>query len=530
MNVLLASVFKPYGVDDEFGRADNKMELFHNQVTREQGVFSMRMSHHSGGLHLIASNIKPAVRILDFPTMAEFEQEIRSVGYDIIGISFIVPNALKAAHMVKRIRALSPRSRVVVGGHGAAIDDVVELVRADDICRGEGVRWFRDLLGEEPSRPLVHPVLDDAVDRRILGMPVPSTGRVFMPGVGCPNRCNFCSTSHFFGGRHHPFWSTGSELYDQLRRIERPGSPTDFWVLDENFLKFEDRVRDLAEIVAWHRKPWSFGLFSSAEAVNRYEPDFLVRMGVRFIWLGMESTVVPYPKNQGIDFRELIQRLQSRGVSVLISTILFLEEHDRQSLKKDVDSTIGLESDLIQFMQLGAPPGTPLYRKFKSEDKIRDISYIEWHGQGELPYKHPVFSPPETHRLLIEAFRSDFHRNGPSILRIAHTYLKGHEHLKTRAKGDPVLEMRLRLAQDRCRKSQVLLPACVKLAPSAEAREKAIEVQARYREAFGGLDPIRFALSQAVLAAARLEDRRIREHGDVLQPTTQRTSYRFSRS
>jgi hypothetical protein len=32
MTLLLTSVFGPYGIDDEYGEKENKMELFHNQV------------------------------------------------------------------------------------------------------------------------------------------------------------------------------------------------------------------------------------------------------------------------------------------------------------------------------------------------------------------------------------------------------------------------------------------------------------------------------------------------------------------
>ena len=38
--ILLSSVFGPYAQDDEYGsRKINPMELYHNQVTRVQGVF-----------------------------------------------------------------------------------------------------------------------------------------------------------------------------------------------------------------------------------------------------------------------------------------------------------------------------------------------------------------------------------------------------------------------------------------------------------------------------------------------------------
>ena len=49
--VLFSSVFGPYAQDDEFGsRKINPMELYHNQVTREQGPFSLRMFHRSWGI------------------------------------------------------------------------------------------------------------------------------------------------------------------------------------------------------------------------------------------------------------------------------------------------------------------------------------------------------------------------------------------------------------------------------------------------------------------------------------------------
>src|ERR1700741_3919122 len=91
--VLLTSVFGPYAQDDEFGsRSINPMELYHNQVTREQGSFSLRMFHRSWGLMMIQQNISAPSTLLDFPTLERFEQELRSHRYDVVGISGIIPN------------------------------------------------------------------------------------------------------------------------------------------------------------------------------------------------------------------------------------------------------------------------------------------------------------------------------------------------------------------------------------------------------------------------------------------------------
>ena len=86
--ILLSSVFGPYAQDDEFGsRSINPMELYHNQVTRAQGSFSLRMFHRSWGIMMIQENISAPCSVLDFPTREAFARELTANHYDIVGIS-----------------------------------------------------------------------------------------------------------------------------------------------------------------------------------------------------------------------------------------------------------------------------------------------------------------------------------------------------------------------------------------------------------------------------------------------------------
>src|SRR5919109_5147015 len=98
--VLLTSVFGPYAQDDEFGsRSINPMELYHNQVTRAQGSFSLRMFHRSWGIMMIQENISAPCTVLDFPTIEEFARELTTKRYDIVGISSIIVNLGKVKEM-----------------------------------------------------------------------------------------------------------------------------------------------------------------------------------------------------------------------------------------------------------------------------------------------------------------------------------------------------------------------------------------------------------------------------------------------
>src|SRR5881394_3822513 len=113
--ILLTSVFGPYAQDDEFGsRSINPMELYHNQVTRAQGSFSLRMFHRSWGIMLIQANISAPCTVLDFPTRDDFSRELKTNRYDVVGITAIIVNVAKVREMCRMIRQLSPGSTIVV--------------------------------------------------------------------------------------------------------------------------------------------------------------------------------------------------------------------------------------------------------------------------------------------------------------------------------------------------------------------------------------------------------------------------------
>ena len=212
------------------------MELFHNQVTREQGVLSPRMNHDSYGLHLMAENLKIPTVVLDFPSQKRFVDEVGK-GYDFIGISFIVPNFLKARKMGQLIREVSPQTKIILGGHGTSIEDIERLIPCDFICRGEGIRYLRKLFNEDITAPLTHPVLFASFNKHILGVPVKQNAGMIMTGVGCSNGCRFCCTSHYFQKVYTPFFKTGREIYDICGQIEEQLGVKEFFILDENFLK-----------------------------------------------------------------------------------------------------------------------------------------------------------------------------------------------------------------------------------------------------------------------------------------------------
>jgi hypothetical protein len=526
--ILLSGVFGPYGVDDEFGRKENIMELYHNQVTKAQGPASFRFHHRSFGLYFIAANIDADVTILDFPSRKRFAREIEKGGYDMVGISFIMPNVDKAREMARIVREKAPHAEIILGGHGAAIEGVERMIDCDHVVKGEGIRWMREHLGQDPDAPIRHPALPSAEWMSILGIPLTGpASSLLVPGVGCVNGCNFCSTSHFFGKSYTPFLDTGKALFETACRVADERGTDSFFVMDENFLKNRDRALELLSEMENRQRFFRFHIFSSAEAITAFGLDNLVRLGVDLVWIGFESRSrqSAFAKNHSIDARKLVQDLRNRGIAVLASGILCMEHHTPDNMQDDIDFLVGLEADFAQFMLLTPIPVTGLYLDQQRRGLLRmDLSFQEWHGQKRLSYHHPAFNDEDPEKWINRAFRQDYEENSSSMFRMAETAVRGYEHLAAMTDRDACLEARMTQCMEKARSWSLILPAVARNAVNPLERRRSNELYERTFRHFGRNSWERVA-GFATIALAGLWKLRLKIFGDRLQPKTIVTHY-----
>jgi radical SAM superfamily enzyme YgiQ (UPF0313 family) len=436
--ILLSSVFGPYAQDDKFGsRSINPMELYHNQVTRAQGSFSLRMFHRSWGIMLIQANISAPCTVLDFPTREGFARELTTNHYDVIGISSIIVNVGKVREMCRMARELSPGSVIVVGGHVAAISGLEGMIDADHIVRGEGISWMRRYLGEDERAAIHHPAIVSGLQTRIMGVRLPQrkgqTAATIIPSVGCPMGCNFCTTSAFFGGKGKfvNFYESGDELFEVMRRIESELKVHAFFVMDENFLLHRARAMRLLQRMKQAGKSWELSVFASANAIRKYTMLELVELGVSWVWMGLESRKSNYNKLQGADIRQLTRELREHGIRVQSSTIIGLEHHTPDNIVEEIESAVAYQTDFHQFMLYTPVPGTPLYQEMADQGRLlTDVDLADIHGQYKFNFRHVAISRDDSKRYLDWAFRRDFERNGPSLYRICQTMLQGWQRYK----------------------------------------------------------------------------------------------------
>lgn len=434
-SVLLSSVFGPYSQDDQYGsRKANPMELYQNQVTRLQGAFSLRMFHRSFGLMMIKENLDAPCTLLDFPTLPSFTEQIRQQKYDVIGISGIIANVGKVKKMCELIREYQPKAVIVIGGHIANKERLDQMIDADLIVRGEGIRWFQRYLGQDDKTPIRHPAAFSGFGSKSMGLELgdgpKDTAAILIPSVGCPMGCNFCSTSALFGGKGKfiNFYETGDELYDVMCGVEKKLKVRSFFVLDENFLLHRKRALRLLELMEANGKSWSLSVFSSARVLKSYSMEQLQGLGIGFVWMGLEGEESAYDKLKGVDTLHLVQHLQGNGIRVLGSTILGLENHRPAEMESIIEYAVRHDTVFHQFMLYTPIPGTPLHEEHQRDGNLlpeSEFPFADAHGQYRFNYRHPHFENGEEENYLLDAFRQDFATNGPSLMRLFRVLLNG---------------------------------------------------------------------------------------------------------
>ena len=143
-------------------------------------------------------------------------------------------------------------------------------------------------------------------------------------------------------------------------------------MMDENFLLNRPRAMQLLDRMKQAGKSWSLYVFSSANAIRKYSMEELVQLGVSWIWLGLESPKSSYAKLRNTDTQELASELRQHGIKLLGSTIVGLEHHTPENIRKRSSMRVSHGTDFHQFMLYTPVPGTPLFEQMTEEGRMLD--------------------------------------------------------------------------------------------------------------------------------------------------------------
>ena len=463
--ILLSTPFKPFCVDDDYNVSTTYRDTHNSylKICKMDGPFVINDLTPWRNLHLIADNLKAKVTILEYPSLERFTRELQENDYDYVGFSTMGDGLLKVRKMHQVAKAVCPEIVTIVGGNGVmAIPEMIESF-ADHNCYGEGIAFFRKLIGQPENDKISHPTICSH-KTAFMGMPAPALKTyVVVASLGCPTACDFCGPSKLFNHKRIAICKSGKDIYNAMvdihSKVNNPldalkgkSYPIRFLIQDDNFLKAEQAAREFMETYRNEQledyPEFIINLiYSDITSLSKFTPEELLTMGVETVWVGIESPSSPnYPKNRGKDIKRLFEEYQSNGIGIVVSFIAGLDHHTEDIIKEDMEFAMGLEAMAYQYLPLAICPGTDLFEKMKKEGRLLRTDDLRYWNAGHYNVRHPYLTERQILNLT-EGFLTDVYTQlGPSILRTVKYMFSGFQ--RHRRSSDKFLRARVRVWED----------------------------------------------------------------------------------
>ena len=334
------------------------------------------------------------VQILDATdlTVAEAAREICSLKPDWVGITTMALSSLMpASELIKSLKPSLPKSRIIVGGHGASMQpEPILQAGADAVVRGEGewvlkrlLEWgieantpglvqYRDgKFRSGPDQPLISPLDDLPSPARDLMPPPKNQVHLMETSRGCPHDCRFCETTRFYGRRWR--YQTPHRVVAEVQRLIEEREAWIIEITDDNFAASRRRVMQICEGLMSRELPAFFLLSARADDLLAL-PELLPAMArarMLRISVGVETLSPELARSAGKyisleNYRKLFERMRELGMFSVASFIIGLPGETDEQREHALELALAAGPDSAQFVPFYPYPGIPLAEGYLS--------------------------------------------------------------------------------------------------------------------------------------------------------------------
>jgi len=307
---------------------------------------------------------------------------------DLVGITAFTSQSNRAYEVAAEFRRRGVP--VVMGGIHATMCQEEALQYVDAVVTGEAENVWKDVLcdlqrnqlsrtytGQYADMDQIPPARHDLLNKGYAVGAIQTTR-------GCPLNCSFCSVSAFNGNRYRR--RPTDQVIAEFKQIQEK------WVLivDDNLIgttsSHIEQAKELfrALIQADLGKYWI-----GQVTVNMADDEELLALaaqaGCRGVFIGFESPTVEGLKEvgkkfnllKGRNFRSSVRRIQRHKILVVGSFIMGLDTDEPGIGKQIAKAASRYGVDLLNALFLTPLPGTRLWDKMKSQNRIAADDFPE---------------------------------------------------------------------------------------------------------------------------------------------------------
>lgn len=344
---------------------------------------------------LVPAELNAEITLIDEGIM-ELPEKVEA---DLIGLTVITGTAKRSYELADEYRAQG--FKVVLGGPHVTLLPEEAMEHADAICIGYSEQSWPKLL-RDFSDGKMEKIYRQSDDFSLADpdMPFPKremfdaknflTQSVFEATRACAHDCEFCVAPAAWGRKQfqHPVeW-----VVEDIRQFVQKTGKRKLIFVDLNLVSDLDYAKRLFTALIPLNVQW-FGLSTVIIAHHPELMELMARSGCKGLLLGLETVTSASLQdankrfNGSVDYKSVIADLHRLGISVQGCFVFGLDHDTVDVFDATVEFALDAGVDLPRFAVLTPFPGTPLYKRLDSENRIliRDLDLYD--------AQHVVFQP-----------------------------------------------------------------------------------------------------------------------------------------
>ena|SRR6218665_622435 len=318
--------------------------------------------------------------------------------YDVVAFSCYIWNITQTLEVAKRIKALNPNAKILLGGPEVSYDwkNVIALEQVDFIITGEGEIPFREFLDAYPNvenvpnlirksgneikdnpkavtfdlknfehvNPYIHDKIPDLYNK-VLYI---ETSR------GCPYKCEFCLASLDNKVRYLP----DETIKSNLLYLMQHGRTIKF--LDRTFNIKKDFTIDIFKFILQHHRPGNVFQFEITadivhpdivKFIDGHVPKGLFRFEIGIQTVNQKANLEVSRKQNFEKTKSIIQQLQHK-IEMHLDLIVGLPLDHWEDIKYSIEEVFKLYPPELQLGFLKFLKGTPVREKYVQHGFVFD--------------------------------------------------------------------------------------------------------------------------------------------------------------